>query len=156
MIVIEDQWSFTSVIASLCLRSCWRNLNITCSKSSSNQISSEILKVYLMVIFLSQRNCCFMTIDIHQSHVCLSRASACDIGALLNLQRFIIEPLFGLFLFWFVVQLIAFILVYGAILPSNMHIFGSASSMQWSFGQGITDVWSRHNRCNTSIPPNKS
>ena len=44
-----------------------------------------------MVILLSQRICCFMTIDIHQSHVCLSRASACDIGALLNLQRHLQE-----------------------------------------------------------------
>ena len=69
------------------LRSCWRNMNVSCSRSFCNQISTLSLLVYLLVIFLTQRIFSILVIDVHYSHVCLSKVSACNIDALLNLQR---------------------------------------------------------------------
>ena len=63
--------------------------------SSSNKSSVLNLKVYVLVILLVQPVLSSIAIDVHQSHFCLSKASACDVGALLNLQRrnlFIMGP----------------------------------------------------------------
>ena len=79
------------------LRCCWRNLNITCSMSSSNKSSVLNLKVYVLVILLGQPVLSSIAIDVHQSHFCLSKASLwcmwCWLlgGSLsLNLQRWMI------------------------------------------------------------------
>lgn len=71
------------------MRCCWRNLNITCSMSSSNKSSVLNLQVYVLVILLGHTVYSSSAIDVHQSHFCLSKASACDVGALLNLQRLV-------------------------------------------------------------------
>ena len=62
-------------------------MNVSCSRSFCNQLSTSLL-VYLLAIFLTQRIFSILVIDVHYSHVCLSKVSACNIDALLNLQRF--------------------------------------------------------------------
>ena len=62
-------------------------MNVSCSRSFCNQLSTLSLLVYLLVIFLTQRIFSILVIDVHYSHVCLSKVSACNIDALLNLQR---------------------------------------------------------------------
>ena len=65
-------------------------MNVSCSRSFCNQLSTLSLLVYLLVIFLTQRIFSILVIDVHYSHVCLSKVSACNIDALLNLQRCVI------------------------------------------------------------------